>query len=194
MRTNILVILLTLTVLIAPNTLAKGWVSVSLPTIYRFSQKDDSFFSSGSTLSGKPSGFILHGSIFEMPFAGYEKYQITLQGDDSDEVDAIIDAVVYVEFFDIGLHFEQKNTHILIGYGYGSLKTECDLTTCSTIDFDEGIARQYFAQLGVEIVDNLNLHLSAHRITGQQDISSGTTSDHLVLDGMMYAFGLKLGW
>ena len=194
MRTNILVILLTLTVLIAPNTLAKGWVSVSLPTIYRFSQKDDSFFSSGSTLSGKPSGFILHGSIFEMPFAGYEKYQITLQGDDSDEVDAIIDAVVYVEFFDIGLHFEQKNTHILIGYGYGSLKTECGLTTCSTIDFDEGIARQYFAQLGVEIVDNLNLHLSAHRITGQQDISSGTTSDHLVLDGMMYAFGLKLGW
>ena len=59
---------------------------------------------------------------------------------------------------------------------------------------EEGIARQYFAQLGVEIFDNWNLHLSAHRITGQQDISSGATSDHLVLDGMMYAFGLKLGW
>ena len=194
MRKKILVILITLAALTAQNTLAKGWIGLSLPAIYRFSQKDDSFFSPGSTLSGKPSGFILHGSIFEIPFAGYEKYQITLQGDDSDEVDAIIDAIVYVEFFDIGLHFEQKNTHVLIGYGYGSLKTECDLAACSTIDFEEGIARQYFAQLGVEIVDNLNLHLSAHRITGQQDISNGATSDNLVLDGMMYAFGLKLGW
>ncbi len=194
MRKIILVIITILAVSIAQNTLAKGWISLSLPTIYRFSQKDDSFFSSGSTLSGKPSGFILQGSIFETLFAGYEQYKITLQSDDSDEVDAVIDVVVNVEFFDVGLNFEQKNTHILIGYGYGSLKTECDLAACSTIDFEEGIARQYFAQLGVEIVDGLNLHLNAHRITGQQDISNGTTSDHLVLDGMMYAFGLRLGW
>lgn len=133
---------------------------------------------------------MIHGSIYERPFIGYESYQISLDADNSDEVAAIIDIV----FYDIGVRFKQRYTHIAIGYGYGSMKTECKVPYCSSFNYDEGIARQVFGQFGVVIWEKLSLHLSMHRVTGQNDVKSALVTEHIVLDGTLYSFGLKLEW
>jgi hypothetical protein len=172
------------------GAIAKSWISVGVPSIYRFAAAENSPVSSGSSLTGTPAGYIIHGSIYEKPFIGYEKYQISVDSDNSDEPAATID----VEFYDIGLNFEQRTTYFLIGYGYGSIKMDCELSSCSGYKFREGIARHYFAQLGVMIFNQLGFHLSAHRIMGQNDITVGSTSDSIVLDGTLYAFGLRLNW
>jgi hypothetical protein len=176
--------------LFGQKLIAESWISIGIPTIYRFSEADNSPLSTGSDLKGTPSGYMIYGSIYEKPFLGYEKYQIKLSLDNSDEIPAIID----VEFYDIGLQFKQKYTSFLVGYGYGSVKTECQISSCSEVDFEEGIARQYFAQLAVVIYNKLSLHLSAHRVMGENGLTVNSSKSQLVLDGMQYAFGLKLGW
>ncbi len=181
---------LILILLASQKAFADNWVSVGIPTIYRFTQAENSPLSSNSDLKGTPSGYMVYGSIFEKPFLGYEKYQVSLNVDNSDEVPAVID----IEFFDIGLQFEQKYTSLLVGYGYGSIKTECRVSSCSGYDFEDGIARQYFAQFAAQIYEKLSLHLSVHRAMGENAMTVDSSSDQLVLDGMMYAFGLKLSW
>ena len=177
-----------LSLLVVQRVAADNWISVGIPAIYRFAEKNNSSLVSGSGLSGTPSGYMVYGSILEKPFLGYEKYKISLSMDNSDEVPAVVD----IEFYDIGLRFEQKYTGFLIGYGYGSVKIECKAGSCFAYDFEEGIARQYFTQLAVQIYHTLSLHLSVHKVMGENKMTAGSTSDQLVLGGILYAFGLKL--
>lgn len=190
MNCKVLFFILMLCTLNSLVATAKGWISVGIPSIYRFSEAENSAIAPGSSLSGAPAGYMIYGTIYEKPFVGYESYQITVDSDHSDDPAAIIEVV----FYDIGLSFEQRYTYFLIGYGYGSLTMECQLSNCSGYEFEEGIARQYFAQLGVMIYEKLGFHLSAHRIMGQTDFTGSSTSGHVVLDGMQYAFGLRLNW
>ena len=185
-----LFILLILMVLASNTATADNWIGIGIPTIYRFSEVKNSPLSSDSDLQGTPSGYIIYGSIYEKPFIGYEKYQISLNIDHSDEVPAIIN----IEFLDIGLQFSQRYTSQLIGYGYGSIKTECKISSCSDYEFEEGIARQYFFQFAVQIYEMLSLQLSANRVLGENAVTIGSSTEQMVLDGMMYAFGLKLNW
>lgn len=172
------------------NLQAQGWLSIGLPTIYKFSQSENDSFFPVSDMRGTPSGYMIYGSLYDFPFLGYESYTIALDAENAEETAANIKIV----FYDIGVRFEQRNTHVLAGYGYGSVNTECELASCSGISFDEGIARQLFIQLGVVLLGDLSFHLSAHRVTGQNDISAGSSSDHFVIDGTLLAFGLKLNW
>ena len=190
MKQKLFILWILILIFIGGEAIAKGWVSVEIPLIYQFSEEGNSPFTFNSSLTGKPSGYIIYGSIYEKPFLGFEKYQISVDTDNSDEPTAIID----VQFIDIGLNFEQKNSHFLIGYGQGSIKMECQLSACSDYKFEEGIAYQYFIQLGVVLIDKLNFSLSTHRVTGKNDFKIGSVSDDIELDGIMYAFGLKFSW
>ncbi len=183
-------VLVLILLMVSLQAFADYWVSVGIPTIYRFEQAENSPFTTDEELKGTPAGYMIHGSIYEKPFIGYEKYQISLNIDNSDEIPAIID----VQFYDIGVQFEQRYTSFLVGYGYGSIKTECQVSSCSGYEFDEGIARQYFLQFAIQIYNKLSLHLSAHRVMGENGMKVNSTKSQLVLDGTLYAFGLKLAW
>jgi hypothetical protein len=172
------------------EVMAKGWISGGIPTIYRFSQEENTTFFPVSKRRGTPSGYIIHGSIYDIPFIGYEAYKIALDADNSDEDAALIE----ITFYDIGLRFDQKYAQFAAGYGYGTIKTDCQISTCNGIDFEEGIARQLFIQLGAELVNDFYFHLSAHWINGQSDMSFGTETDPFVIDGSMLAFGVNLKW
>jgi len=129
--------------------------------------------------------------ISYLPALGYEKYQITLESDNSDEQTAIID----VELYDIAINFEQKTTSFLLGYGYGSTEMECkDTTTCGSLQFEKGIARQVFGQFGVLLFGDAFFHISVHRVMSENRVTVGSSHSVLSLDGVLFAYGLKIGF
>lgn len=191
MHRNTIFGLLILVLLFSKNVFADSWISAGLPTGYTFSGEGNSLFSSTSKLSGTPSGTIFMASLPYLPTLGYEKYQIAIESDNSDEITAIID----VEFYDIAVSFDQKFASFLLGYGYGSMELQCeDTSVCGTISAEKGIARQYFGQLGVLLFGNLFFYLSGHRTMAENKLESGSTSEQLTLDGVMYSWGLKFTW
>ncbi len=184
--------ILLFTFILPYNAIAEIWISVSIPTIYSFTSSDGSPFSSDSTISGTPSGGIIHVSLPYLPSLGIEQYQIKIDSTDSEESVA----TVKVQFYDICIYISRKFANLLLGYGYGSMETECNsnVSSCTSLEFEKGIARQYFAQLGVPLSKKVDFHLSVHTVTGKNRVTSATGKSDLILDGALYAFGIKAGW
>ena len=174
-----------------PSAWAEVWFSVSVPNSYQFSGAGNAQFNSATPLSGTPSSDIIFLADFPyLPALGYEKYQIALESDNSDENTAIID----VEFFDIALYFRQKFTSFLIGFGYGSMEMDCKVSSCASLEIEKGVARQVFGQVGVLLAGDLFFHIDAHRVMGENRLTLNSNHSQLTLDGLMFAYGLKIGF
>ena len=190
MKPRLRCILFIFSFMLIQNARAETWISVGIPTVYHFSGNGNSLFLKGTSLSGTPAGYMIHAYLPYLPVLGYEYYEISINSKSSDNATAIVNVV----FYDICLYFEQKYTSFLLGFGYGSMEMECEVTSCSSLEFRKGIARQYFAQLGVPLFDKMNVYLSAHSVIGTNKITLAGVNDDLSFDGMLYAFGLKVGW
>lgn len=190
MKKQVGLILLGLVLMTSIQATAQTWVSVSLPNSYQFSGEESATISGNPVMGGTLSDYMIHASLPYLPPIGYERYKILIEDDTSDETTAIID----VEFYDICLDFEQKLTRFVIGVGYGSMKTDCETTSCSGIKFKKGIARQYFGQVGVLLFGRTFFQIGVHRVMGENKAVSGSGKEQIVLDGMLVAGGIKIGW
>lgn len=169
---------------------AETWVSVSLPNSYQFTGADNSQISLVSGQSGTPAGYIVLMDLPFLPAIGYENYQIALSGYNSEEEVAVIN----VEFYDIALHFRQKYTSVLLGYGYGSMAFECQVSSCNGWVVEKGISRQVFIQVGVELFGDVFFQLSTHRVMGSNQLLINSVPVSMDLDGLLFAYGVKVGF
>lgn len=164
----------------------ENWISVGLPNSYQFTGAENSQISLISGQSGTPTGYIVLADLPYLPAIGYENYQIALSGYNSEEEVALVN----VEFYDIALRFRQKYTSVLVGYGYGSMVLECQTSSCSGWDVEKGIARQVFAQVGVELFGDVFFQISAHRVMGSNSILISSTPVTMDLDGLLFGYGV----
>lgn len=169
---------------------AEVWVSIDVPTVYRFSGKGNSILSTGSTIHGAPSGAIVHASLPMLPVLGVEKYKIAITSASSDEPIATIE----VDFINIGYYHSLKYVRFLIGYGQGTIKTRCGTGYCTGYSFKTGEASQLYGHLGVPLFGKVDFYLSAHWVTGKNEFTYASQEGELNLSGVLYSFGIKAGW
>lgn len=174
-----------------PNLLGDVWFSAGVPSSYRFTGETSSLFSDGTSLNGTPTGYMVHFDFPYLPPLGIEQYQISVESVSTNESIATID----VRFYDICYLIElEKYANVLLGYGYGSIKMECTTGNCPGAEFEEGIARQVFGQLGVLLFGETDFHISVHRVMGENRITVGSSQEHIDLSGVLFAFGIKIGF
>lgn len=189
-KTKTVIFWLIISLFLVPSVYGENWISASLPNSYQFTGEENSQISIVSGQSGTPTGYIILADLPYLPSLGYENYQIALSGINSEDEVALIN----VEFFDIALHFRQKYTSVLLGYGYGSMKFECKVSSCSNWTVEKGIARQVFAQVGVELFNEVLFQISAHRVMGNNQILVSSTPVSMDLNGLLFAYGVKIGF
>ncbi len=177
-------------IMVPGSIFAEVWISLDIPTVFRFSSGDRSIFSAGSSMSGVPSGTIIHVSLPILPVMGVEKYQIGITGDSSSEPVAVVD----VDFINIAYYSSSKNVSFLIGYGLGTMKTKCKADKCSDYSFEKGDARQYYGHLGIPLFAKVDFYLSAHWVIGKNSFTYSSQEGELELSGILCSLGFKVEW
>ncbi len=174
-----------------PNSIfANVWISVDVPTIYTFSAGENSILSTGSSIKGKPAGTIIHASLPMLPVLGIENYEIGISSPASNDDIATIE----VDFINIAYYFSLKPATVLIGYGLGTMKITCASGYCTGYDFESGNASQVYAHLGISLFNEVDFYLSAHWVTCRNDFTYASQDGDLNLTGVLYSFGIKVGW
>ncbi len=165
---------------------SKTRISAGLPTVYRFRGMDNSIYSPDTPSGSISSGYMFHLDMSGVPTFGIESYSVKVVEANADDEYSEVAA----SFIDLLYQFDTKSAVVLAGVGYGKIKFKCNVTACSTYDFEEGYANQVFLLVGVPIGMNFDFHLSAHRVSGSNIVRSGSRKTSMDLGGMMMALGV----
>ncbi|MDT8445956.1 MAG: hypothetical protein RRB13_03535 [bacterium] len=172
---------------------AEIWASASLPTTFKFSSTGNDLYNFDQAASGKTSGYTFLTSlpIPLLPVVGISHFQIEAQPTDP----YISDPNYFeVDSYDVALDFSTKSATFLIGYGVGKAGFSCQQTDCAGLDFSQLELHQYFTQIGVPFGTASDFHFDLRRLIGRVHSSNGVDSSTLNLQGLLLAFGFRVGF
>ncbi|OGG96957.1 MAG: hypothetical protein A2527_02555 [Candidatus Lambdaproteobacteria bacterium RIFOXYD2_FULL_50_16] len=186
-------LLLFAVLLMAAPVKAETWVSASLPTSFSFSSYGNPLYDFDQVSSTSTAGYSLLASLPVplLPIVGLSEFVVQLVPSSP----AITGTnQMRLNTYDVAFDFSGKNVGFLLGYGAGKATFECAQSDCSNLTFYQREVIQYFGQLGVPFGTNADFHLEARRVIGRVQVDSGVQALDLDLQGMLFAFGFRIGF
>lgn len=176
------------------STFAKSWISVGSPVAYNFINKslDNAVYQMDDPVGTTPTGYILHLDLPlpALPIIGIEKYKLTLHEASATDEDSELE----LNFYDILYSIREKKFTALLGAGVGNVEFTCKSTDCSSLNFSQGTARQFFLKIGIPFAGFADFHISIHRVYALVNINDGSNSAEMNFGGFMFGAGVKVGW
>ncbi|MBT4528015.1 MAG: hypothetical protein HOC24_15830 [Deltaproteobacteria bacterium] len=170
--------------------LSASGISYSQPSYYSFSGFDNKLYAHTEPYSAIPEGHILHFEYKSFLPIGIESYKVYISEANTEEEKSYIE----INFIDVLYRFKYQNLNLFGGIGYGNIEYKCKISACKPYSFKKGTATQLFFQVGIPFTENFDFHLSAHRISGSNEVSIGEKDENINLGGSMAAFGILIKW
>ncbi len=169
---------------------AKTAINYSRPTIYNFSGMGNHIYTPDEPFSTTPSGHILHLDLDNFPMFGFESYTVTIKEVNSDETSSFVE----FRFIDLMYQADIKSLNLFGGIGAGEVQYNCKVSACENYTFKADTATQVFVQLGFKIATSIDIHLSAHRVMGSNEVKSGKDRARIELGGYLATWGILISW
>ncbi|OGH00239.1 MAG: hypothetical protein A2600_07120 [Candidatus Lambdaproteobacteria bacterium RIFOXYD1_FULL_56_27] len=177
--------------LLAAPLKAEVWISASSPTAFVYSATPSSLYQFDQSSSVPAQGWAFLAKIPLLPAVGMSQFTLNVPPLQSVSTE-------YNRFtttsYDVGLDFSGKSATFLLGYGVGKTEFTCTQTDCAGLSFKPLELHQYFVQLGVPFGSGSDFHFDLRRLIGRVQIDNGTLTETLHLQGVLAAFGLRLGF
>ncbi len=186
---NILIIVLVI-LTFASNIQAKTRISYSRPTIYVFSGLENDFYTPKSPYTATPYGNILHFEYEDFPMLGVESYTVQINEADANKIKSFVE----YRFIDVMYNTDFKNLNLYGGIGIGDVKFNCRVSACEDYTFTGSSAAQFFIQIGIPVIQSIDIHISVHRVIGQNEVKIGNETTLMDLGGSLAAWGLLIRW
>ena len=193
MRTIVLtksLILLLFFVTLLQEGQAKTAINYSRPTIYNFSGFDNHLYEPNVPFSTTTAGHILHLDFDNFPMFGFESYTVQIQEVNSDETNSFVE----FRFIDLMYQVDVKSLNLYGGIGAGEVKYNCKISACENYTFTKDTATQVFVQLGFKVATSIDIHLSAHRVMGSNEVKNGPDRARIELGGYLATWGILISW
>jgi len=185
-----IVIIITLILPVFNANLFASSINYSRPAYYSLSGFDNKLYTHVEPYSGIPDGHILHLEFKSFLPIGIENYKVYISEANTEEEKSYIE----INFIDVLYRFKYKNLNLFGGIGYGTIEYKCKISVCKPYSFKRGTASQLFFQVGIPFTENIDFHLSGHRISGSNEVSIGNKEENINLGGTMAAFGILINW
>lgn len=177
--------------LLAAPLKAEVWVSASSPTAFVYSATPANLYKFDQSSSVPAQGWAFLAKIPLLPALGMSQFTLNVPPLNSASQE-------YNRFtttsYDLGLDFSGKSATFLVGYGVGKTDFTCAQSDCAGLNFKPLELHQYFAQIGVPFGASSDFHFDLRRLIGRVQMDNGSLTETLHLQGVLAAFGLRLGF
>ncbi len=151
---------------------------------------ENGIYTPDTPYSATTTGNILHLEFDQFPMLGFESYKITINESNTNTEKSYVE----FRFIDLMYRFDFKSINLFAGFGVGDVKFNCKVSACESFSFTEDSATQFFGQIGIPVTKSIDIHISAHRVMGSNEVKFGNKTRRIELGGYLAAWGILISW